>query len=248
MKRLLAAGVGDIYQFAPVFRDGERGGRHNPEFTLLEWYRVGLDYRALMKEVVALCRAAAAGLADWGNTRELTYAEAMAGVGVDPNHDDAARLAASLREGGVDVPEAVCRDREALLDLIMSTRIEPGFDPARPTIIYDFPPDQAALARIRPGRPPVAERFEVFLGGMELANGFGELTDPAEQRSRFEQDRARRMARGQRSVPLDEALLAAMEHGLPECSGVALGFDRLVMAVAGMSDISGALAFPAERA
>jgi lysyl-tRNA synthetase class 2 len=94
----------------------------------------------------------------------------------------------------------------------------------------------------------VAERFEVFLGGMELANGFGELTDPAEQRSRFEQDRARRMARGQRSVPLDEALLAAMEHGLPECSGVALGFDRLVMAVAGMSDISGALAFPAERA
>ena len=248
MKRLLAAGSGDIYQFARVFRDGERGSRHNPEFTLLEWYRTGMDYRALMREVVELCRQAAAGVAGWGETREITYAEAMARVGVDHEHDDAAQLAACLRTAGVDVPEAVRGDRGALLDLVMSTRVEPGFDPRRPTIVYDFPPDQAALARIRPSSPPIAERFEVFLGGMELANGFGELTDAAEQRARFERDRARRSARGQRPVPMDESLLAALEHGLPACSGVALGFDRLVMAVAGMCDISGVLAFPAEHA
>jgi len=248
MKRLLAAGSGDIFQFARVFRKGESGRRHNPEFTLLEWYRAGMGYRALMDEVVDLCVAAGTGLADWRPARKLTYAEAMASVGVDSGRDGPEELAARLDAAGVDWPGSAVDDREVLMDLVLSALVEPSFDPAQPTLVYDFPPAQAALAAIRPGRIPVAERFELFLGGMELANGFGELTDASEQRRRFEHDRMRRAARGQPDAPADEFLLAALEHGLPACSGVALGFDRLVMVIAGAPDLASVLAFPSGRA
>ena len=248
MKRLLAAGCEDIYQFARVFRKGESGRRHNPEFTLLEWYRVGMGYQDLMDDVLDLCIAAGAGLRDWKTPRKLTYAQAMASVGVDSGRDSSPELAARLDAAGVDWPRSVKDDREALLDLILSTLVEPSFDPAQPTLVYDFPPAQAALATIRPDPDPVAERFELFLGGMELANGFRELTNASEQRQRFEQDCRRRAERGQPDIPADEFLLAALEHGLPACSGVALGFDRLVMVISGAPDLASALAFPSGRA
>ena len=247
MKRLLAAGVGDCWQMARVFRGGERGRRHNPEFTLLEWYRTGWTAEALMDEVVALLAHLARGHREVGTTRRLTYRQAVLNhAGVDPFTAPPDALARALDSAGVPAPEGL--DRDACLDLILGAVVEPALDPDQPTLIHDFPASQAALARIRPGDPPVAERFELFFAGMELANGFRELTDPGEQAARFEADLEARRARGLPLPPVDERFLAALRSGLPECSGVALGFDRLVMAVAGAASIDEVLAFPAARA
>lgn len=268
MKRLLAAGSGPIYQLARAFRDGEAGRRHNPEFTLLEWYRPGFDHHRLMDEVEELLaatleeRAAAEPggpeLAEPIRPAErLTYAEAFRRhAGVDPFADPVARLAEAAREAaGGAVPE-LGDDRDAWLDLLMATTVERrlGWDGGRahPTFVHDFPASQAALARVREplpeGGPAVAERFELFVAGLELANGFHELADPAEQRRRFERDLARRRAAGLPEPPIDERLLAALEAGLPDCAGVALGFDRLVMLAAGARSIEEVLAFPIDRA
>ncbi|NGP52913.1 EF-P lysine aminoacylase EpmA [Thioalkalivibrio sp. XN8] len=244
MKRLLAAGVGDCWQLARVFRGGEQGRRHNPEFSLLEWYRVGWDAARLMDEVDGFLRALAAGRRPLGPTARLTYREAFrAHAGFDPFAVDAAGVATALRAAGVAAPAELEDDLAAGLDLALALLVEPALDPARPTFIHEFPASHAALARVRPGDPPVAERFELFLGGMELANGFHELTDAAEQRSRFSADLAARTARGLAAPPVDGRLLAALEHGLPACAGVALGFDRLVMLLAGADDIRTVLAF-----
>jgi elongation factor P--(R)-beta-lysine ligase len=246
MKRLLAAGAGDIWQIARVFRGGESGRRHNPEFTLLEWYRVGWDAAALMTEVEALLRdLCGPGL---GAAERLSYRDAFTRhAGFDPFRATAADIADILERRGVPVPRDG-DDRAACLDLALTTLVEPAFDPVRPTFVYDFPADQAALARIRPGDPPVAERFELFLGGMELANGFHELTDAREQAARFSADLAARRARELAEPPEDRRLLAAMSAGLPDCAGVALGFDRLVMVIAGAAHIDEVLAFPRARA
>jgi elongation factor P--(R)-beta-lysine ligase len=246
MKRLLAAGAGDIWQLARVFRGGESGRRHNPEFTLLEWYRVGWDAAALMTEVEALLRdLCGSGLAA---AERLSYREAfMRHAGFDPFSATAADITGILEARRVPLPRGE-NDRAASLDLALSTLVEPAFDPGRPTFVYDFPANQAALARIRPGDPPVAERFELFLGGMELANGFQELTDAPEQAARFCADLAARRARGLVEPPQDRRLLAALAAGLPECAGVALGFDRLVMILAGAAHIDEVLAFPRARA
>lgn len=244
MKRLLAAGVGDCWQLARVFRGSEQGRRHNPEFSLLEWYRVGWDAARLMDEVDGFVRALAAGRRPLGPTERLSYREAFGRhAGFDPFAVDAAGVAAALRAAGADLPAAVEGDLAAGLDLALALLVEPALDPAQPTFICDFPASHAALARIRPGDPPVAERFELFLGGMELANGFHELADAAEQRQRFAADLDARSARGLGPVPVDERLLAALQHGLPDCAGVALGFDRLVMWLAGADDIREVLAF-----
>lgn len=248
MKRLLAAGSGDIFQIARVFRGGERGRRHNPEFTLLEWYRVGVDYRALRNEVLALLAWLGDGRTGWDSPRILRHAEALALAGIDAAADSAAQVGHCLEQHDVPVPDGLAGNREALLDLAMSTVVEARFDPARPTVVEDYPPEQAALARIRQDTPPVAERFEVFLGGMEIANGFGELTDAREQRRRFEEDLARRGRRGQTVVPVDQRFLQALESGLPACSGVAVGVDRLTMLLAGAEHIDEVLAFPMDRA
>lgn len=249
MKRLLAAGVGDCWQLARVFRGAERGRRHNPEFSLLEWYRVGWTVEALMAEVADLVAHLASGLRALGPVRTLTYREAMrAHAGVDPFAADAPALLAAARGAGVASPPGLEADRDACLDLVFGAVVEPALDPDRPTFIHDFPASQAALARIRPGDPPVAERFELFLGGMELANGFHELTDAAEQADRFETDLAARRARGLPVVEADRRFLAALEAGLPACAGVALGFDRLVMALTGAPCIDDVLAFPWGRA
>lgn len=245
MKRLLAAGYGDIWQLARVFRGAECGRRHNPEFSLLEWYRVGWDAAALMGEVDALLRALAAGRVELGATERLSYRAAfLAHAGFDPFTAPASEIVGALAATGAAPPQDLHEDRAAALDLALALLVEPRFDPACPTFVYDFPASHAALARLRPGDPPVAERFELFLGGMELANGFRELTDAAEQAGRFAADLAARRARGLADLPVDERLLAALAHGLPDASGVALGFDRLVMILAAADHIDAVLAFP----
>jgi elongation factor P--(R)-beta-lysine ligase len=245
MKRLLAAGSGDIWQLARVFRGGERGLRHNPEFSLLEWYRLGWDVPALIDEVDALLRSLAAGRLALGASEQLTYREAFhRHAGLDPFTASTSELVAALDAAAVAIPRELAGDRSACLDLLLAAQVEPRLARDRPTYLVEFPASHAALARIRPADPPVAERFELFLGGMEIANGFEELTDAAEQRARFEADLAARRARGLVEPPLDERLLAALVHGLPDCSGVALGFDRLVMLLAGAASIDEVLAFP----
>jgi lysyl-tRNA synthetase class 2 len=243
MKRLLAAGSGAIYQICRAFRGGEAGRRHNPEFTMLEWYRPGWDHHELMSEIDELL---AAVLGSRPGER-LSYAEAFAAhAGVDPHH----ALDSELRERAQSHASrgADDLDREELLDLLLAESVEPKLGRGRPSFVYDFPASKAALARVRPGDPPLAERFELFVDGLELANGYHELTDPAEQRRRFEQDLAERRRRGLPEVQIDERLLAALDAGLPDCAGVALGVDRLVMLVLGAADISEVIAFPADRA
>jgi lysyl-tRNA synthetase class 2 len=243
MKRLLAAGSGSIYQICRAVRDGEAGRRHNPEFTILEWYRPGWDHHRLMNEVDEL-------LAETLGCRtgeRLSYAEVFeryAEIDVFAETDEALRL--RVGELGVDDVEGLRRDD--LLDLVLTHVIEPKLGHCQPTFIHDYPATQASLARVRDGDPPLAERFEVFAEGVELANGYHELVDPAEQRRRFESDLEARRSRGLPEVPIDERLLAALEHGLPDCAGVALGVDRLLMVAAGTRDLSDVLSFPIDRA
>ncbi|HEX5420094.1 MAG TPA: EF-P lysine aminoacylase EpmA [Gammaproteobacteria bacterium] len=242
MKRLLADGVGDIYQICRVFRDDELGRRHQPEFTLLEWYRVGWNDERLMDEVAEAAYAALDRTArDWPVVR-LSYREAFVrATGVDPLSEIDAPLRERLDGLGVEVPAGL--DAEALLDLAFGTVVEPALPREALTFIYDYPAAQAALAKLKPGRPPVAARFELFAGGVELANGFAELTDAAEQRRRFAADRLKRQRQGRPEVPMDEDFLAALEAGLPECAGVALGVDRLVALAAGATHLAEVLAF-----
>ncbi|RRQ21099.1 EF-P lysine aminoacylase EpmA [Thiohalobacter thiocyanaticus] len=248
MKRLLAAGSGPIYQICKVFRADECGRRHNPEFTLLEWYRVGFDAPALMTEVETLLESLFDDTRPVGGIQRLSYREAfLQYAGVDGLEDAIAPLRWALDEHAIPVPDGMpADDPDPWRDLLLTQVIEPRLPPA--VFLYDYPASQAALARIRPGRPPVAERFELYLDGVEIANGFHELTDAVEQRRRFEAENARRIGQGLAPVPLDEHLLAALEHGLPDCAGVAVGLDRLLMRTAGVEDIDAVLAFPWERA
>jgi lysyl-tRNA synthetase class 2 len=243
MKRLLAAGSGPIYQICRAVRNGEAGRRHNPEFTILEWYRPGWDHHQLMDEVDELL---AATLGSRSGER-LSYAETYARyAGFNPHSEPDADLRARVK--GFGVPSADDLTRDDLLDLVLTHLIEPKLGHCQPTFIHDYPASQAALARVRDGDPPLAERFEVFVEGVELANGYHELTDPAEQRRRFEADLEARKSGGLPEVPVDERLLAGLEHGLPSCAGVALGIDRLIMVAAGTRDLSEVLAFPIDRA
>jgi lysyl-tRNA synthetase class 2 len=243
MKRLLAAGSGPIYQICKSFRDGEAGRRHNPEFTMLEWYRPGWDHHRLMGEVDELL-ATVLGTPDG---ERLSYAHAFRRhAGIDPHRatDDELRARAAT----LGLPDPSDLDRDDLLHLLLSHLVEPHLGRDRPTFVHDFPASQAALARVRPGGPPLAERFEAFVDGVELANGFHELANAAEQRRRFEHDLAERRRRSLPEVPVDERLLAALEAGLPDCAGVALGVDRLVMLRLGSREIADVIAFPIGRA
>lgn len=243
LKRLLAAGSGPVYSLGKVFRQGEAGRLHNPEFTMLEWYRPGFDHHRLIEEVEALVRQVVPGLP---GAERVTYAGLFERhLGLDPHRAGIDEL----REAGVGegLPE-MGGDRDGWLDLLMTHCIEPQLDPAVPVFVYDYPASQAALARIRGGDPPVAERFELYCGGMELANGFHELQDAAEQRGRFRAELEARRDAGLADVPVDERFLTALEHGLPDCAGVALGVDRLVMLATGAAAITEVLAFGWERA
>lgn len=246
LKRLLAAGVGDCYELGRVFRDGEAGGRHNPEFTMLEWYRLGMDHVALAREVAELVVECLALAGRAVTVRETTYAALFAqALGVDAHRDGVDALRAALGGGVID-PDGLTRDD--WLDLLMTHRIQPAFPGDAITIVHDYPASQCALARVRGGDPPVAERFELYVGPLELANGYHELDDAAEQRTRFLRDGDVRRMRGDRDVPMDERLLAALDAGLPHCAGVALGVDRLLMAMLGTSRIADVLAFDFARA
>ena len=240
LKRLVAGGIGDCYEIGRVFRNGEAGRRHNPEFTMLEWYRIGFDHRRLMHETVALVLAALAATGWAADVVETSYRDLFADLAIDPFDATIEALRAPLAAFGID-PHGLSRDD--WLDLLITHRIQPAFPRDRITVVYDFPATQCALAKIRDGQPPVAERFELFLGTYELANGYHELTDTTEQRARFERDNARRRARGQREVPIDARLLDALPH-LPVCAGVALGIERLLMALADTDDIADVIAFP----
>ena len=246
MKRLLAAGSGCIYQIARVFRDGEAGRRHNPEFTLLEWYRVGFDHHRLMDEVAELVTELLAGRLVRAEPERLSYQELFQRhLDLNPHQASVAELAACAQAWGVSIPSGMpADDADPWLDLLLTHCIEPRLGAGRLTFVYDYPASQAALARLRPGEPPVGERFELYLNGVELANGFHELGDAGEQRRRFEAENAARRALGLPVMPMDENLLAALEAGLPDCAGVALGFDRLAMLAAGKAFIQDVIAFP----
>jgi len=244
LKRLLAAGVGDCYELGRVFRNGEAGGRHNPEFTMLEWYRVGWDHHRLIEETAALVQQA---LALVGRTATLDVVDYRSlyqrHLGIDPF---AASLPTLQQALGEDVVDGEGLGRDDWLDLLMTHHIQPRFDASVMTVVHDWPASQAALARVRPGEPPLAERFELYLGAVELANGYHELNDAAEQRARFEHDHQRRRARGQVVPPIDEALLQALPQ-LPACAGVAVGVDRLLMAMNLTGRIADVLAFEFAR-
>lgn len=243
MKRLVAAGSGAIFQVCKAFRRDEAGRFHNPEFTLLEWYRPGWDHHRLLDEVDALL----AEVLDTPEAERRTYAELFESrCGVDAHRDPAERLREVAARHGLELAGEV--DRDTWLQLLLARVIEPELGRGRPTFVLDFPASQAALARLRPGDPPVAERFEVYVEGIELANGFHELADAAEQRRRFAADLAQRRARGLEDVTVDERLLAALESGFPDCAGVALGVDRLLMLATGAERLEDVVAFTFEHA
>jgi len=240
LKRLLAAGIGDCYELGPVFRNGEAGRRHNPEFTLLEWYRVGWNHQQLMLEVTTLIQHALALVQRRATTRHVSYQQLfLETLEIDPWHADLAQLRAPLSAIHIN-PEGL--ERDDWLDLLLTHCIQPQFPAQQITLIDDWPASQAALAKIRPDPIPVAERFEIYLGSIELANGYHELNDAAEQRQRFEHDLAVRAQRNLIQPPLDKALLAALPN-LPDCAGVALGIERLLMCLLDTPHIADVLAF-----
>jgi len=246
LKRLLAAGNSDIYELGRVFRAGESGRSHNPEFTMLEWYRTGFSYHRLMDEVAELVKHCAPGVFDQWPHQKLSYRQLfLQYLDLDPFEANEQLLCARAKAHGID---DIDLDRKQWLDLLISMVIQPALPLECLTFVYDFPVDQAALARIRQGNPPLAERFELFLGRTELANGYQELTDPDEQRQRFNADNRQRRQRGMVSCEIDDHLLNAIEHGLPACAGVALGVDRLLMTICGAGSIDEVTAFPFSRA
>ncbi|MCO7227425.1 EF-P lysine aminoacylase EpmA [Pleionea sp. CnH1-48] len=224
MKRLLAAGSGDIYQLSKAYRSDERGQKHQPEFALLEWYRTDWDHHQLMDEVYELV-----SLATGIKTRDsLSYREAFQHyLSIDIESIDNASLREFTEQKLGHIPQDMFRDD--YLSLLFATQIEPLLGRDSIAFICDFPASQSALARLLPSNPGYAGRFEVYVEGIELANGFWELTDAQEQRARFNEDNAKRVKMGKQTVDIDESFMAALEQGLPECSGVALGFDRLMM-------------------
>jgi len=240
MKRLLAAGHDRIFQVGPCFRAGESGRLHNPEFTMLEWYRTGTDYRGVLEDARGLVLSVADEVL---GCRSLQYGAALLDLSAE-------WAVMTIREAfdkwaGWDPVSDFEQNR---FDLDLVEKIEPALPADRPAVLIDYPAAAAALARCRGGDGAVAERWELYIGGMELANAFSELTDAAEQRRRFEDCRRQRRAAGMPDHPMDEAFLEALAAGLPECGGAALGIDRLVMLLAGETDIGAVRPFCREQA
>ncbi|ELA7317720.1 elongation factor P--(R)-beta-lysine ligase [Vibrio alginolyticus] len=241
MKRLLAAGSGCIYQINKAFRNEENGRYHNPEFTMLEWYRVGFDHHKLMDEMDDLLQL----VLKCGAAQRMTYQQAFIDVlGVCPLEGSMIELKAAASKLGLsDIAEPE-EDRDTLLQLLFSVGVENKIGQDVPAFVYNFPASQAALAKINPQDHRVADRFEVYFKGIELANGFHELDNPKEQLARFEQDNAKRIEMGLKPQPIDYHLISALEAGLPDCAGVALGIDRLIMLALGCDHIDQVTAFP----
>lgn len=244
MKRLLAAGSGSIFQITKAFRQGEVGRLHNPEFTMLEWYRLGFDHHALMDEMDQLLQT----VLQLPPAVKMSVAEVYQHyVGVNPHTDSVEDLKKCAEQRITSLPD-MAQDKNSWLDLLFTHCIEPQLGRDAPLFLYDYPVSQAALARIRFENPPVASRFELYFKGVELANGFHELQNATEQRKRFENDLMYRDSQGVSRVPVDERFLAALEQGLPDCAGVALGIDRLMMLALGGKAISEGLSFQFDRA
>jgi lysyl-tRNA synthetase class 2 len=244
MKRLLAAGSGPIYQICKAFRNGERGNKHNPEFTMIEWYRPGFNDHALMQDVDDFLQHTL----QTAKSQRMTYQQLFIKyLNIEPYTCPITELQNIAKKSGLHT-DASSMDHDALLQFLFGEIIEPqiGFD--APMMVYDFPLAQAALAKIRPGNPPVAERFEVYIQGIELANGFHELTRADEQYQRFQRDQQRRQQAGYPAVEIDERFIAALQSGLPACAGVALGIDRLLMIKAKTLQIKDIINFPWEIA
>lgn len=246
MKRLLAAGARAIYQVARVFRQGERGPLHNPEFTMVEWYRAGDGMEEGMQLTGELCQQ----MLRCGPAERLSYGKAFGQhVGVDPHTADTQALKSAAEARGIAVPESLSLDdRDGWLDLLLAECVQPNLGLSRPVLLFDFPVGQAALARVRQDDPPVAERFELFVSGVELANGYHELLDADELLERNRQANRLRTADGKSALPEQSRLIHAMQSGLPPAVGVALGFDRLVMLAAGAKTVYEVMAFPLDLA
>jgi lysyl-tRNA synthetase class 2 len=246
MKRLLAAGSGDIFQVCHVFRGAERGRHHNPEFTMVEWYRLGFSLEQLMREVADLVRAV---LGQDLPLEFVSYRDAVRRhAGFDPLDAGIEVLQRAAQALGLDARHAREAGRDELLDLIVGAQVGPALGAATLTFMHLYPASQAALARLDTQDPRLALRFELYHRGVELANGYHELSNAAEQRMRFAADQQSRAARGLPVASLDQNLLAALDAGLPDCAGVALGFDRVLMLATNAASIEDVLAFPTERA
>ena len=236
MKRLLAADLGSIYQICHVFRDEESGKRHQTEFTMLEWYRTGFDYMQLMDDVAQLLSEVGFKEID-----KMTYADAfIQEVHLNPHTANLNQLQSIAADHGWGRDS---EDRHALLDFIYSEVVMKNLKHSQPLFIYDYPKCMAALATIKNTEPAVAERFELFINGMEIANGFNELCDAEEQSKRLQSELSDRKSKGLETVPIDSQFLAALESGLPKSSGVAVGIDRLLMALCGKDDIKDVVTF-----
>jgi lysyl-tRNA synthetase class 2 len=239
MKRLLATGIGSLYQITKVFRLEEQGRWHHPEFTMLEWYRVGFDHHDLMREVDLLLQK----ILKTSAAEHTTYAQLFEQfLGVNPHLSDTETLQKCAKENQLWCPSYADESKDFWLHLLMSHCIEPRIGKDRPVLVRDFPASQSALARVSTDHPPVAERFEAYYKGIELLNGYHELTDVAEHRRRFVADNQTRIKMGLPEIPLDEAFLEALPH-MPDCAGVALGVDRLVMLALGASSIAEVMSF-----
>ena len=245
MKRLLAEGSGSIFQITKAFRQGEMGLLHNPEFTMLEWYRVGFDHHALMDEMDLLLQT----ILKTPPAKRYTYhAIFEEQVNVNPHAATVETLKEKIKQYAIHYENEKCEEKSTWLDILFSHVIEPKLKGATPFFIYDYPITHAALAKVRDENPPVASRFEVYVNGVELANGFHELQDAKEQHDRFEKDLFYRKENNLSKVPFDERFLSALSSGLPDCSGVALGVDRLIMLALGESVLSSVLSFSFDRA
>ncbi len=243
MKRLLAAGYPDIYSICRVYRDGESGRRHQPEFTMIEWYRLGFGLSDIVDDTLALIATALGSQRPSATAVQHDYRDVfLTSLGVDPLDASIDELAA-VADADAGLRSALGEARDDWLDLLLSTHVAMHFDPHRLTVLRHYPASQAALARLCPDDSRVADRFEVFLGGMELANGYVELTDADEQARRIEVDLLDRKRRGLRSRPVDARLVAALRSGLPPCAGVAMGFERLQMIHDSTDDIGDVLTF-----
>jgi len=250
MKRLLAAGSGDIFQICHVFRAGESGRLHNPEFTMLEWYRLGMDLPAIMQETVALAATLlAAGGTKPGPAEMISYGQAFVReLGCDPLDAPGETLVQLSARHGLTASSINGASRDDLLDFLVATVVGPSLGRGRLTCLHHFPASQAALAQVDAADPRTALRFELYSEGTELANGYVELASAAEQQQRFEADLAARRRLGRSQPDVDTRLLAALRAGLPSCAGVAMGFDRVAMLALGATRIEDVMSFPWSRA
>lgn len=247
MKRLLSAGYPDIFSICRVFRDGESGQRHQPEFTMIEWYRLGFGLQTIIDDTLQVIAAALNSDGFAVKPDQYDYREIFLQIaGIDPFIATVDELASAARADD-GLKRAVGNERDDWLDLIMSTRVAPALAKNRPTVLRHYPASQAALARLCPDNSHVADRFEVLFGPLELANGFVELTDAEEQLRRMQVDDENRRHRNRAVRPHDRSLLAALDAGLPSCAGVAVGFERLQMIHDGTDDIRDVIGFPFEK-